>query len=221
MVRPDVVVIPNTLHHIWVGDTMPGHLRDYVAGWRELHPEWMWCLWGDDDFGWLVNQDLFDAAPDIVGPEEVGQLRSDIARLEILHREGGVYVDCDMEAVKPLDPLLGVSCFAGFEDCDRKWVNNAIFGAEPGHPFLAALIEALPASVRAAQRAGIRRPNRFSGPQFVTPIWANRFRGQVTVHDSTLFYPYSWSELDRGGEQFPSAYSVHHWAHRRATHAPC
>lgn len=211
-------MIPRTLHRIWVGEPMPFDLVMLEPAWFLLHPEWEWRTWRDADFGWLRNQDLFDAAEDIVGPTEVGQFRADIARLEILHRYGGVYVDCDMEARKPLDPLLEVECFAGFEDPEGRWVNNAVMGAEAGHPFLDALIEALPDSVAAAQRAGITRPNKFSGPQFVTPIWKrDRFRHSVTVHPHSHFYPYSWSELDQRGGDFPDAYAVHHWQHRRVT----
>lgn len=224
-------MIPKHFHRIWVGPPPPSDMLAMMCdpAWSLLHPGWGSTLW-TDGFEWhgehdvharpiedLQNQDLFDRAEEIVGPNEVGQFRADVARLEILHRHGGVYVDCDMEARKSFAPLLVAECFAGFEDPECRWVNNAVFGAEAGHPFLAALIEALPASVAAAQRAGIRRPNRFSGPQFITPIWSSRFRESVTVHPSSCFYPYSWSALDRKGEDFPDAYAVHHWAHRRAT----
>lgn len=210
-------MIPRVVHHIWLGGPLPEHLEAYVESWRQVHPDWAHRMWTDKTLPELTNQDVFDRAAEIVGPAELGQLRADIARIEILHRYGGVYVDADMEARKHLDPLLEVECFAGFEDPKRRWVNNAVLGSIPGHPFLAALIEQLPESCEAAQRAGIRRPNRFSGPQFVTPIWSNRFRESVTVHPSTYFYPYSWSELDRQGEEFPDAYAVHHWNHRRMT----
>lgn len=210
-------MIPRHLHRIWVGGPMPPDLLHLGLPWFLMHHEWEWTTWTDGDFGWLQNQDLFDHAEEFVGPDEVGQFRADVARIEILHRYGGVYVDCDMEARKPFDPLLEVGCFAGFEDPAGRWVNNAVLGAEPGHPFLAALIEALPGSVERARKAGIRRPNRFSGPQFVTPIWRKRFRDQVTVHPHSYFYPYSYRELDRRGEEFPDAYAVHHWNHRRQT----
>lgn len=196
---------------------MPEHLAAFGGAWEDLHPNWEHVLWDDASLDWLINQDLFDRAGEIVGPGEVGQLRADIARIEILHRYGGVYIDCDMEPRRPLDPLLEVEAFAGFEDAERRWVNNAVVGSVAGHPFLATLIEQMPGSIAAAQRAGVRRPNRFSGPQFVTPIWSNWFRETVVVHPHTHFYPYLWSELERQGEDFPDAYTVHHWHHRRST----
>ena len=163
-------------------------------------------MWREADLRWLTNQDLFDHARDIT--EHTGQFRADVARYEILHRYGGVYVDCDMRCQKPIDELCDVPVWAAWEK-DGWWVNNAIMGARPGHPLFAELIEALPANVAANVGS---RPNVLSGPQFVTPIVAKH---DVVIHPSAMFYPYRWDELERDGEEFPDAYAVHHWENRR------
>lgn len=208
-------MIPPVIHHVWVGDPMPDHLAAYVATWAEHHPKWGHRLWGEGDLDWLTNQRLYDEAEKHT--PAVGQFRSDVARYEILHRHGGVYVDADFECLRPLDELLtGVRCFAAWET-DGVWVNNAIMGAEPGHPLFAELIRRLPSNV--VRKRG-RRPNHLSGPRFLTPV-ARAYR-DVTVFESALFYPYRWDELDRAGEPFPDAYAVHHWDNARkraAVHA--
>jgi mannosyltransferase OCH1-like enzyme len=186
---------------------MPAHLEAYVASWTRVNPGWEHRVWGEQDLGWLQNQGLFDAAEEHT--DRVGQFRSDIARYEILHRFGGVYVDCDFEARKPIDDLLeGVDCFAAWET-DGAWLNNAIVGAVPGHPLFADLIRALPGNV--ARRCG-KRPNVMTGPQFFTPIAR---RHHVTKFPAALFYPYLYDELHRGGAEFDDAYAVHHWHNRR------
>jgi mannosyltransferase OCH1-like enzyme len=198
-------LIPHVVHHIWLGDPMPVHLERYIETWEEHHPDWDHRLW--THFEGLRNQNLYDRAGEIT--PHVGQFRADIARYEILYEHGGVYVDCDFECLRPLDNLIsGIGCFAAWELEDR-WVNNAILGATPGHPLFDDLIRALPASV--SRNAG-RRPNRMTGPQFLTPIWR---RWHATTFPSAWFYPYPWSELDRQGEQFPDAYAVHHWENAR------
>lgn len=187
---------------------MPAHLRAYVDTVKAVHPGWEHRLWTDSDFdGWLTNQRLFDQAHDIA-PGSEGQLKSDIARYEILNRFGGVYVDTDMEAQHPLDALLEDTAFAAWE-LDDVWVNNAVIGSVRDSKFMQTLIRRLPDSV--ARNAG-NRPNRMTGPHFVTPI-ARRM--DVTVYPSAMFYPYSWSELGRGNESFPDALMVHHWANAR------
>lgn len=202
------MTIPRRLHFIWLGPPMPDHLAAYIVSWRDLHPDWDHHLWTEHELRWLANQSLFDHAEDHT--PHVGQFRADIARYEILHRLGGVYVDCDFEARRPIDDLLDVGCFAAWE-IDDVWVNNAILGATPGHPFLADLIDGLPANVT---RTRGKRPNVMTGPQYLTPVY-RRHADTVTVHPSRCFYPYLWNELHRAGEDFPDAYAVHHWENAR------
>lgn len=198
-------MIPRVIHHVWVGGPIPAPLVDHIDTWQATHPNWDHRLWREADLDWLTNQEMFDRAEEIT--PHVGQLRADIARYEILHAFGGVYVDCDMESRKPLDPLMDDTCWAAWED--GEYVNNAMLASVPGHPLWADVIEALPASVRRNRRF---RPNRMTGPHLFTP---HALRHGITVHPADWFYPYLWSELDRAGEAFPDAYAVHHWANRR------
>jgi mannosyltransferase OCH1-like enzyme len=194
---------------------MPAHLAAYGETWAQHHPGWEHRLWTEANMPRLRNQRLYDAA-ERIAPRNVGQLRADVARYEILLEHGGVYVDCDMECLRPLDPLLtpGMSCFAGWETPGR-WVNNAVLGASPAHPFLGELVERLARNVVAHCDA---RPNVMSGPQYLTPIY-RRHADTVTVFPKEHFYPYLWSELERIDETFPDSYAVHHWHNRRTNHA--
>lgn len=196
-------MIPRIVHHIWLGGPLPDRLVGYVESWRKHHPDWQHIMW--TGFDWLTNQGVYDRAGEIT--EHVGQLRSDLARYEILWRLGGVYVDCDLEALRPLDDLLDVECFAGREDA--RFVNNAVIGCVPGHPAMAALIAAAPESIDRNRGA---RPNRMTGPHLFTPI-AREY--SVAVHPVETFYPYHWSELDRRGGDYGDAYTAHHWDNTR------
>lgn len=200
-------MIPTQFHSIWVGGPMPAHLREYVATWTAVHPSWTHRIWREEDLRWLQNQDLFDFAEAYT--TSVGQFRSDVARYEILHRFGGVYVDADFEALAPIDELLmGVDCFAAWET-DNVWVGNAILGSVPEHPFLADLIDGLALNV--SQHRG-ERPNRMTGPQYLTPI-ARAHR--IDLFPAAQFYPYRFDQLERGGDSFPDAFGCHHWNNKR------
>lgn len=202
-------MIPRILHRIWLGPPMPDHLAVYGETWKHHHPGWEHVLWTEQNMPALFNQRIFDAAEQIA-PGHEGQLRSDVARYELLHTYGGVYIDCDLECLRPIDPLCDVDCFAGWE-LPGRWVNNAILGATPGHSFLAALVGGLARNVR-RQRGN--RPNKMTGPQYFTPLYRRNAR-TVTVYPQTHFYPYLWNELERQGETFPESYAVHHWNHKR------
>lgn len=205
-------MIPHTIHRIWLGGLEPDWQRPFAAGWRQ--PGWRVEQWDDrlvEGLFPLINQDVYDRAEEIA-PDHVGQLRSDVLRYEILHRHGGVYVDADLECLKPLDSLLpDVGCFAGWEVQDR-WVGNTILGCTPGHPFMRALIANLPGNVQA--RAGCR-PNKLTGPQYLTRI--HRRTPGLAVFPQAFFYPYAWDEIrdHAPGDEFPDAFTAHHWHNQR------
>lgn len=199
--------IPTTFHRIWVGPAMPEAFVRYGETWQELHPDWNMILWNEENMPELVNQKLYDEAPRIF-PGFEGQLRSDIARYEILHRYGGVYIDTDFECLKPIDELIkGAGFFCAWE-IQGKVANNAILGCTPGHPFAKVLVDELEELVRRQLKTW---PAKASGPHYLT---AKLCEG-VTVFDKKLFYPYSYGEWDRWSERFPEAYGLHHWANGR------
>jgi mannosyltransferase OCH1-like enzyme len=208
--------IPKVFHQIWVGpDPLPAEFEAYAQTWRDHHPGWEYRLWGEDSLPAMRNRDLYDAAEDLVPEHSVWQFRADVLRYEILWSYGGVYVDVDFECLAPLDARIeGLEAFAAWEVQDR-WVNNAILGAEPAHPFVDRLITGLPASV--AHHRGLR-PNVSTGPQYLTGLW-RRHRSELTVLPQALFYPYLYTDVGSAREHgpWPGAVAVHHWANRRRT----
>lgn len=199
-------MIPRILHRIWLGGDLPWEAREFGATWARHCPGWEFRTWREWDLPPLTNQDAFDAA---IHPAQ----RSDIARMELLLRYGGVYIDTDFEARKPLEPLLdGIDCFAATED--GTWVSTGIIGAVPDHPFIGRLVDRLPGSI--AENPGLP-PNRQTGPWFVTAELAeyrlvDEDRHPVTVFPQELFYPYHFTEPDRRHGVFPDAVAVHHWS---------
>lgn len=206
-------MIPRILHQVWVppGGQLPRHLAKAVQSWRDLHPDWTFRLWGDADLGWLEHRDLYDAAPDLVPADAVGQLRADIARYELLAEHGGLYTDVDTVALRPVDDALtGHDAFAAAED--PTWVGNTYLGCASGHPVMRDLVAGLRTSVGRAD--GRLRPNRLTGPRYLTPIWR---RHGCHVAPRRLFYPYSYSHVKAGNvpSDFGDAYAVHLWSHTR------
>lgn len=78
--------------------------------------------------------------------------RYDFFRYVAVYRYGGFYLDLDVYLASALTPLLSNECVFSFEELtdsqflwDRfqmDWqIANYAFGAEPGHPFVGAIIE--------------------------------------------------------------------------------
>lgn len=72
------------------------------------------------------------------------QYKADITRLEILIKEGGIYLDIDVLSLQPFGDLLNKSCVLGVEAADdldstdlnqARSITNAVMMCEPNHPF--------------------------------------------------------------------------------------
>jgi len=196
--------IPKVIHRIWLGPIEPPEFVAFGERWAELHPDWRVITWRDWMLPALDNQSLFDRA---ASPAQ----RADILRLELLRRYGGVYVDTDMEPLRPLDELLADQrCVFGRED--DRWVATGIVAAVPGDPFVVHLCSSMAERMAAKQSAP---PNESLGPKWITSELEQRAPGTegVTVYPPELFYPYHFTEPHRRNERFDHAYTVHHWAH--------
>lgn len=186
--------IPQKLHFIWLGDSVPRQVTERIKHWSALHPKWQHQLWRDSDIFRLRNQAAFEECRTLAQ-------RSTIARYEILHREGGVYVDCDVECKRPIDELLENSAgFACAEDDDV--VGVAVLASVPGSSVLEEAIQQIPESF--ANEHDV--PSQ-TGSRFYTKSFLRHSDHQLLWWDT--FFPCHWS-----GQNFApieAAYGVHLW----------
>ena len=165
---------------------MPSDLSRLGDSWLRHNPGWEMRIWTEDNLPVMRNQALYDDAPNLVEGRLLGRFRSNLIRLEILEQFGGVYVDCDFEALKPIPSrYLAASCFVGRET--EEYVNNGIVGAVPSHPYITGLIDAIPESV--ASQPG-KPSNVTTGPHLFT----KHLTPDVTVIPSEEVYPYLWRD---------------------------
>jgi hypothetical protein len=209
-------LIPRLIHRVWLGpDPVPEALQRYEESWREHHPDWELRLWRDETLPPLSCQEAYDDAetwpqgPDeSISPERLALAtwlaRYDIVRLEVLRQFGGVIVDMDVEAIRPLDPLLsGVTAFAGRATHARR-IGNQVLGATPGHPFFELAVQELSAVAGTVRTAG-----QIAGSGFLSKLLARHPEG-VTVFPRDTFYSPLTIEPTRRPDDFPEIYAVHH-----------
>jgi mannosyltransferase OCH1-like enzyme len=190
-------VIPRIFHRIWLGGgAMPEEFAAYGETWARRHPAWEMRLWTDDDLPGL-------AIP-LLGRARTLVERTDILRIELLRRFGGVYVDTDFECLRPIDPLLkGVGIFAARAVDDR--INNAILGSTAGHPAWERVL------ARIDDAMGWVEGHGAAGAPVIQAVVSGE--PDYVEFPRELFYPYSAEEWHRRNEAFPDAYAVHHWAY--------
>jgi mannosyltransferase OCH1-like enzyme len=123
--------------------------------------------------------------------------RADIIRMEVLWKYGGVYLDADMECLKPIDRLIDGLDFFGL--CIKPGrLTNTVIGSVPGHPILdRALDQVTP------QQPDAPFDKTKSGPIFLDTV-VKEFP-PVKMFPRKTFYPIT-------EEERRDAYAIHHCA---------
>jgi mannosyltransferase OCH1-like enzyme len=99
--------IPRIIHQTWKGEALPEDYARYRRTVHDHHPDWEHRLWTDADNRRLIAEcypwflETYDGYKHTIE-------RVDAVRYFILLHHGGVYIDLDMECLKPLDPLLEI-----------------------------------------------------------------------------------------------------------------
>lgn len=119
-------MIPKIIHYCWFGrGEMPTLAKKCIASWKKFCPDYELRLWNEDSFD--VNSHPF--------VKEAYEARkfafvTDYVRLWALVKEGGIYMDTDVEVLKPLDEFLHHPAFSGFESAEI--VPTGIMASEKG-----------------------------------------------------------------------------------------
>ena len=119
--------IPKIIHYCWFGgNPKPELIKKCIESWRKHCPNYAIIEWNEDNFD-------IHSSPFV---EEAYQAKkwafvSDFVRAKVLMQKGGIYLDTDMELLKPLDSLLENGFFAGFEAKDT--VAAGVIGCSKGN----------------------------------------------------------------------------------------
>lgn len=177
--------IPRIIHQIWIGPFDPP--LKWTNTWKNGFCKkfnWRYKLWTNED---IETLDLKNKAEyNIV---KSFQEKADILRYEILHKFGGMYIDCDMVWLgKNLSDYIPfhLSDFIGFQEYPTRYISiigspyisNGIFACVANHKILKKCIDDIPERVK----------NIHKDPYIVTgPCLLNR-----SVKEVISIVPYDW-----------------------------
>lgn len=189
-------MIPKLIHFIWVGDEskQPTNCMDT---WRALNPDYEFLVWGNAD---LTSQDWINQAHMAEMAKTEWNGVADMMRWEILHAKGGIVVDADSIALRPLDDhLLDCEAFACWESEILRpgLIAAGYFGCEPGNEFVAQIVR----DIQAEESVTQEKAWRTVGPLRLTEAYRKYTYTKLRIYPSHTFIPRHFLGLQyQGGD---------------------
>jgi len=211
----DEKMIPKIIHFCWFGEKeIPKEYRKYIATWKKHCPDYKIVCWTEKKYD--IEQCKF--MKDAYDKKKWGFV-PDYARLDIIYRYGGIYLDTDVEVLRNLDELLENKMFVGLEKGYNMIALGLGFGAEKGHPFVKKLRDRYHDLDFVCGKDGTVQ--MCASPAIQTPMFKERYGVNFRVDrkyefDDCVVYPveYFCPEKYGTGEVTitPNTYLWHHYS---------
>lgn len=120
-------MIPKIIHYCWFGGKPKPELAvKCINSWKKYCPDYKIVEWNEDNFDINCCDYVRDAFK-----EKKWAFITDYVRLFALVNQGGIYMDTDVEVVKPLDKYLSHTAFSGFQTEDS--IQTGLLACEKGY----------------------------------------------------------------------------------------
>ncbi len=140
-------MIPKTINYCWFGGKpLPESVKKCINSWKKYCPTYEIKQWNETNFD--VNCSNYTKEAYKAGK---WAFVSDYARFWILYKYGGIYLDTDVEIIKPLDKLISNGPYMGCEknyysynknDKLKLEVNSGLgMAAKPGMSFYKKVLD--------------------------------------------------------------------------------
>ena len=204
-------MIPKKIHYCWFGGApLTTMAKKCIQSWKKYCPDYDIIEWNESNYDIAKNQYMKEA----YDSKKWGFV-PDYARLDIIYKYGGIYLDTDVELVKPLDELLKNFAYVG---CERSGIValGLGFGAEKGNDLIYKMLCQYN-ELHFLNENGT--PNLIPAPVHQTSLLKNYGLVEseniqeilgVRVYPKEYFNPY---DFDSGKISLSkNTYSIHHYA---------
>jgi mannosyltransferase OCH1-like enzyme len=209
--------IPKIIHYCWFGNTpLPQDAQKCIETWKALCPDYFIKRWDESNIDISANEYVQKAYT-----AKKFAFVSDYARLYVLHAEGGIYLDTDVEIVKPFDTFLSENAFACYER--PGYISTGILGAKKENEWIKYLLSyyesasfynqrgeenlttnVVTISKLTEERYSIQLGNQYTRISDIVTIYPNEYfspkdftSGEILVTDHTFaIHHYAGSWLD-------------------------
>ena len=118
--------ISKVIHYCWFGGKpLPPLALKCIESWKKYFPDYEIKEWNESNYD--VNSILYTKQ---AYAAKKYAFVSDYARIDILHRYGGIYLDTDVEIIRPLEDIIEHGPYMGFE-CDANSGYKNVWDSTP------------------------------------------------------------------------------------------
>lgn len=127
-------MIPKKIHYCWFGNgALPVLETKCLNSWKRNLPDYELVLWNEKNFD--VNINLF--VKEAYEAKKYAFV-SDYVRIYALYNQGGIYLDTDVEVIKPIGVFLEHNLFFGLEKTDS--IQTGLIGSIAENPVLKKIL---------------------------------------------------------------------------------
>lgn len=128
-------MIPKVIHYIWFGGKpYSDKIQKCIDSWNKYLPEYKFMLWNEETFDVANSCDFVRQAYE----NKKWAFVSDYVRVWALNKFGGIYLDTDVEVVRPLDQFLDHSMVLGTDELGHL---TAFMASVEGHPLWKGILD--------------------------------------------------------------------------------
>lgn len=129
--------IPKCIHYCWFGgNPMPELMIQCIDSWKKMCHDYEIKRWDESNFDINQNKYIREAYKC-----KKWAFVTDLVRLMIIYEYGGIYLDVDVELIKPLDELVeNFDAFMGFETAECV-ATGLGFGAAKNNKIIYEMIQ--------------------------------------------------------------------------------
>jgi hypothetical protein len=132
-------MIPKIIHYCWLsGEEFPEDYKKCIDSWSILK-DYEFILWDYERSKDIINESPFIKR---CYDQKAYAFVSDYIRIYALYKYGGIYLDCDVEVIKPFDDILHLPYALCIENKELNHIETATMLFSPKNPFLYKLYNA-------------------------------------------------------------------------------
>jgi mannosyltransferase OCH1-like enzyme len=211
---PGGAIIPKIIHRIWFGPSpLDIESLEFIEAQKRVCPEYEHRLWTWETIE-AIHQYMFPSSWEMICDDRLNAIiKSDILRYDLLRLFGGIYLDTDVEVLKPFTNFLHLPFFCGREAGGNT--GSAVLGSIPFHPAAHKMLEEIAKNYR---EKGIPQTSYeqliFGGPELLTRVLVGF--PTVSIFDSNIFYPARKQEMPSTIHHFAGCKTRGGWTHKLA-----